>query len=68
MAYYLGREWDKAGLRSYLSDIAAVAGAVPGKYTDGKAEGVRNVNVRTGSGLEFNVVPRQGYGHFRVLL
>ena len=57
MADYLGKKWTKAELRSYLSDISSAAGATRFIYSDGKAEGVRGVNVRTGSGLEFNVVP-----------
>jgi len=44
-------------LRSYLSDLSSVAGAVPYTYSDGKADGVRAIGVNTGSGLEFNVIP-----------
>jgi len=57
MAHFLGKEWTRAELRKRLSDVAAVAGAVPFAYVDGKAEGVRGVAVTTGSGLSFDVLP-----------
>ena len=57
MALYLGKNWTKTSLRSYLSDLSSVAGAVPYTYSDGKADGVRAIGVNTGSGLEFNVIP-----------
>jgi hypothetical protein len=57
VASYLGKTWTKQSLRSYLSSEAAVAGAFPFIYSDGKADGVRGIQIRTGSGLEFQVVP-----------
>jgi hypothetical protein len=57
MARYLGKEWTKSELRKRLSDISAVAGAVPFEYTEGKGQGVRGVAVTTGSGLAFDVLP-----------
>jgi hypothetical protein len=57
MAHFLGRQWTKQELRKYLSNIAAVAGAVPFEYSDGKADGVQGVAVTTGSGLSFTVLP-----------
>ncbi len=60
MPNYLGKKWKKEELRSYLSDIAAAAGAVPFIYADGKGEGVRAVDIQTGSGLQFTVLPGRG--------
>ncbi len=57
MAEYLGKTWTKTQLRSYLSDVSSIAGATPYIYSEGKADGVKAVNVRTGAGLEFNVIP-----------
>ncbi len=57
MAHYLEKTWTKSELRAYLSDIGAVAGATPAVLSDGKGDGVRSVAVRTGSGLEFTVLP-----------
>ena len=57
MAHYLEKSWTKSELRAYLSDIGAVAGATPAVLSDGKGDGVRSVAVRTGSGLEFTVLP-----------
>lgn len=57
MAQYLGRNWTKNDLRSYLSDIRAVAGATPAVLSDGKADGVPSMSVRTGAGLDFTVLP-----------
>lgn len=57
MANYLGRTWTSTELREYLSDIAPVAGASPSTLSDGRADGVRSIAVRTGSGLDFTVLP-----------
>jgi len=57
MAEYLGKTWTKESLREYLSDESSAAGAFPFIYDDGKAEGVRGIQVHTGGGLDFQVIP-----------
>jgi hypothetical protein len=60
MARYLGRNWKKAELLSYIGDPAQVAGARVYEYSEGKAQGVRGVEVNTGSGFSFTVLPGRG--------
>jgi hypothetical protein len=60
MARYLGKTWTREGLRSLVGDLAQVAGARPSVLADGKAEGVRAVEVYTGSGFAFTVLPGRG--------
>jgi hypothetical protein len=60
MAHYLGNNWKKAELLSYIGDPAQVAGAKVYEYSEGKAQGVRGVEVNTGSGFSFTVLPGRG--------
>lgn len=60
MARYLGKTWTREGLRSLVGDVAQVAGARPSVLADGKADGVRAVEVSTGSGFAFTVLPGRG--------
>jgi hypothetical protein len=60
MARYLGRTWTREGLRSLVGDVAQVAGARASVLAGGKAEGVPAVDVYTGSGFAFTVLPGRG--------
>jgi hypothetical protein len=60
VAEYLGRRWTRSELLAFLGDPQQVAGATPCVLSDGKAEGVRAVQVRTGGGLELTVLPGRG--------
>lgn len=60
MATYLGRQWSKSELLSYIGDPQQVAAATPFVLADGKAEGVKGIRVDTGSGLSFTVLPGRG--------
>lgn len=60
MARYLGKTWTRESLRSLVGDMAQVAGARPSVLADGKADGVRAVEVSTGSGFAFTVLPGRG--------
>lgn len=57
MAKVFGGSWTRSELQSYVSDPLQIAGAVPSVLADGKAEGVRSIAIRTGSGLAFSVLP-----------
>jgi len=60
MARYLGRDWTRESLRSLVGDVAQVAGARSSVLSGGKAEGVTAVDVHTGSGFAFTVLPGRG--------
>jgi hypothetical protein len=60
MARYLGKTWTREGLRSLVGDVAQVAGARASVLAGGKAEGVHAVEIYTGSGFAFSVLPGRG--------
>jgi hypothetical protein len=60
MAWYAGREWKREELCARIGDPYQVAGARGSILTDGKADGVRAIEVATGSGLTFTVLPGRG--------
>jgi len=60
MANYQNRNWSKEEFNAYIGDPQQIAGAVPCVLTGGKADGVRAVQVRTGGGLDFTVLPGRG--------
>jgi hypothetical protein len=60
MAYYIGKNWKKSELLSYIGDPAQVAGARVYEYSEGKAQGVKGIEVNTGSGFSFTVLPGRG--------
>ncbi len=57
MATLFGRTYTKRELLSYLGNPGNVAGVTPVEYTQGKAKGTAALEVRTGSGLEFTLLP-----------
>ena len=63
MARYLGATWTREGLRSLVGDMAQLAGARSSVLADGKAEGVRAVEVYTGQRLRLHRAPRPRDGH-----
>jgi hypothetical protein len=60
MAWYAGREWRREELTARIGDPHQLAGARGSILTDGKADGVRAVEVATGSGFAFTVLPGRG--------
>ena len=60
MAQYVAREWSKKELLSYVGDPHQLAGAQISTLNDGKAEGVKVININTGSGLNFSLLPGRG--------
>jgi len=60
MAWYAGRRWTREELSARIGDPLQVAGARGSILTDGKADGVRAVEVSTGSGFCFTVLPGRG--------
>jgi hypothetical protein len=60
MALYAGKNWNREELVARIGDPLQIAGARGSVLTDGKADGVRAVEVATGSGLSFTVLPGRG--------
>ncbi|MEI6101060.1 MAG: aldose 1-epimerase family protein [Eubacteriales bacterium] len=52
-----GKKITKKTISSYVGDISQIADAKESVMTSGKADGVRVIDVKTGSGLCFTVVP-----------
>ena len=60
MVRLYGQDWTAAELRRHVGTIEQLAGITVGELTDGPARGVRTLDVRTGSGLAFTVLPERG--------
>lgn len=56
MAQLFGKEWKKEELLSRIGHLSQVGGISLFEYSDGKARGLRAAQIRTGSGLSFNVL------------
>ena len=63
MAWYAGKKWKRGELARAIGDPQQMAGARGSILTDGKADGVRAVEVSTGSGFNFTVLPGPRHGH-----
>ncbi len=57
MATLFGKTLKKEEILSYLANPQQIAGARPSVLTDGKAEGVKAISVRSGGGLDLTVLP-----------
>ena len=51
---------DQRFLRSRIGDMSQLAGLKRYAFTEGKAKGIEAVDVKTGSGLHFTVLPGRG--------
>jgi len=60
MARLFGRNYTRRGLLSKLGHISQVAGTRPYQLTEGNQNGVRAIDVDTGSGFRFTVLPDRG--------
>jgi hypothetical protein len=60
MAYLWGKEYSKDDLKQRIGDMSQIAGAKSYELKDGKAYGARAVDVTTGSGFQFTVLPDRG--------
>jgi hypothetical protein len=60
MAWYAGKNWTREELTARIGDPQQLAGARGSILTDGKADGVRAIDVTTGSGFAFTVLPGRG--------
>ncbi|MDD5602777.1 MAG: aldose 1-epimerase family protein [Eubacteriales bacterium] len=57
MAVLYGREFSKKELMKRVGDISQIAGARPSRLSSGRADGVTAVDIKTGTGLSFTVLP-----------
>lgn len=48
---------DKKTLLGYVGDLSQICGITSGELNDGKSKGVKILEVRNGSGLQFSVLP-----------
>ena len=60
MAKLFGKNWTKNDFRNHFGHPTQVAGLKPYELNSGKARGVRAIDVVTGGGLSFTVVPDRG--------
>src|SRR5258708_39853088 len=60
MAYLFGREYTKAELLHYVGDISQIARAKAHRLIEGHEDGVLGIDVTTGSGFDFTVLPSRG--------
>jgi hypothetical protein len=60
VADLFGRRWTKRELLERVGDVSQLGGARPIRLEDGPEDGVQAVEVRTGSGFAFTVLPGRG--------
>lgn len=60
MAKIFGKELSRGEVMKRVGDISQIADARESILTSGKGESVRAIDVKTGSGLEFTVLPSRG--------
>lgn len=60
MPKWFGSDWSRAELTKRVGDVAQVAGISRLAYTEGPERGVEVLRFRTGSGLDFDLLPGRG--------
>lgn len=60
MPILFGKQMTKNEIRERVGDITQIAGAIRFTYTEGRAKGTDAVEVKTGSGLRFVILPDKG--------
>lgn len=60
MAILFGKEFTRNELMKRIGDISQVAGAKQVELKSGKAKGVSAIDVKTGTGFQFTVLPDRG--------
>ncbi len=59
MVKLYGQDWSADTSRRYVGTMDQLAGITVGERTDGPGRGVRTLEVQTGSGLAFTVLPER---------
>jgi hypothetical protein len=65
MVTLFGRAWERTDLLRLVGDVGQIGGARPMVLDDGPERGVRAIDVRTGTGFDFMVLPDRGLDLFR---
>src|SRR4051812_49316917 len=60
MVRLYGREWGAEELLRRVGSLDQLGGIIAGERSDGTARGVRTLDVQTGGGLSFTVLPERG--------
>lgn len=60
MLTLFGKNYTKTELRKCIGDISQIGGATEFTYSQGKANAVKAIEVRNGSGLKFVILPDRG--------
>src|SRR6185369_6413958 len=60
MAILYGKEWSRAEIQEHVPDMSQLAPLRRSVYREGRAEGVDAVEIATGSGFQFTVLPGRG--------
>jgi hypothetical protein len=60
MAKIFGQDLTKRELMKRIGDISQIAGARQSILSSGKAEGVHAIDVKTGAGLNYSIIPSRG--------
>ncbi|GGD86267.1 aldose 1-epimerase family protein [Paenibacillus nasutitermitis] len=55
-----GREWTRRELEAHVGSIGQIGSVRRMQLTEGKEKGVEMIQVRTGAGLAYNVIPSKG--------
>jgi hypothetical protein len=63
-----GRSWDRKSLMQHVGDLQQLGGAKELAYQDGPERGVRAIEVRTGTGFAFSILPDRGMDVLRAEL
>jgi len=63
-----GREWDRKSLMRHVGDVHQLGGAQEFACQDGPERGVRTIEIRTGTGFSFSILPDRGMDIFRAEL
>ncbi len=65
MVTLFGRRWNRTDLLRHVGDVRQVGGARSVVFDDGPERGVRGVEIATGTGFSFSVLPDRGMDVFR---
>jgi len=60
MTILYGKQWSREEIQRYIPDMSQVARIQPSTMREGRAEGVDVVEIATGSGFQFTVLPGRG--------
>src|SRR5262249_40437880 len=60
MTTLYGKQWSRAEIQQYVPDMSQLASVRRSQYREGRSEGIDAVDITTGSGFQFTVLPGRG--------